>query len=59
MGYKENKKKYVLDYQKKNYVSVVFHLRRDSDQDILEALNNVPNKSDYIRELVRKDIGKK
>lgn len=59
MGYKENKKKYVLDYQKKNYVSVVFHLRRDSDQDILEALNNVPNKSDYIRELVRKDITNK
>lgn len=59
MGYKENKKKYVMDYQKKNYATVVFHLRKDTDQDILEKLNNVPNKSDYIRELVRKDIGKK
>lgn len=59
MGYKENKRKYVLEYQKKNYVSVVFHLRRDTDQDILTALNALPNKSDYIRDLIRKDIGSK
>lgn len=55
MGYKENKRKYVLDYQKKNYVSVVFHLRRDTDTDILAKLDSVPNKSDYIRDLIRKD----
>ena len=59
MGYKENKRKYVLDYQKKNYTTVVFHLRRDTDQDILTALNALPNKSDYIRDLIRKDIGSK
>lgn len=55
MGYKENKRKYTLAYQKANYVSVVFHLRKDTDQDILTKLDNVPNKSDYIRELIRKD----
>lgn len=57
MGYKENKRKYVLEYQKKNYTTVVFHLRRDTDKEILEALAKVPNKSNYIRELIKKDLG--
>ncbi len=59
MGYKENKRKYVLEYQKGHYNSVVFHLRRGDDQDIIDKLNSVPNKSDYIRELIRKDIKSK
>ena len=57
MGYKENKRRYVLKYQKENYVSVVFHLRRNGDEDILSALEKLPNKSSYIKALIRKDIG--
>ena len=55
-GYKENKRRYVLAYQKEHYTTVVFHLRRGDDIDILEKLDSVPNKSSYIKELIRKDI---
>ncbi len=56
MGYKENKRRYVLQYQKENYASVVFHLRKDSDLAIIAKLNEQPNKSSYIRDLILKDI---
>ncbi len=58
MGYKENKRKYVLQYQKEYYQSVVFHLRKDTDTDIIAKLNEQPNKSEYIKKLIRQDIGK-
>lgn len=58
MGYKENKRKYVLQYQKEYYTSVVFHLRKDTDTDIITKLNEQPNKSEYIKKLIRQDIGK-
>ena len=57
MGYKENKRKYVLQYQKEYYTSVVFHLRKDTDTDIITKLNEQPNKSEYIKKLIRQDIG--
>ena len=59
MAERTKKRQYTLDYQKANYVSVVFHLRRDTDKEVLEALGKVNNKSQYIRELIRKDLGLK
>lgn len=56
MGYLENKRKYVLEYQKEHYTTVVFHLRKGDDEDILKHLKNVPNKSNYLRELIKKDM---
>lgn len=56
MGYKENKRKYVLEYQKEHYASVVFHLRKEEDKDVLEFLKGFPNKSKYLIELIKKDM---
>lgn len=36
----------------------VLHFLSKSDSDIIQKLNNVDNKTDYIQELIRKDINK-
>lgn len=36
-------------------VQVIIRLRKDADADIIARLNSVPNKTEYIRELIRKD----
>ena len=33
-------------------------LDKFADKDIVEKLNSVPNKSDYVRQLIRNDIKK-
>lgn len=38
-------------------INVRFHL--EYDRDILEKLDSVPNKADYIRRLIRQDIASK
>lgn len=38
--------------------TVSFRFNKESDKDVIERLDSVPNKTDYVRSLVRKDIGK-
>lgn len=45
-------------YRKKNIVSKMFFLNRQTDTDILEKLAEVPNQSGYVKELIREDIKK-
>lgn len=51
--YKERKIAYVKKYQKETYVNVSFKLRKNGDEDILAILDGVPNKSDFIKSLIR------
>ncbi len=51
--YKERKSAYVKKYQQETYVNVSFKLRKNGDEDILDILNGVPNKSEYIKGLIR------
>lgn len=37
-------------------VQVIFRLRKDADADIIARLSSVPNRTEYIRELVRRDV---
>lgn len=60
-GYKRDRKeanKRDLEYKKKTYRQIAIRIRKD-DTEILEKLNNVPNKTDYILDLIRKDINRK
>ena len=57
MGWAENKRKYVLDYQKNNYVGLALHFNKKYDGEIIEALNRIPNKSEYVKNLIRTDLG--
>lgn len=56
-GYKKRKREYSLAYQKENYASVILHFNRKYEGAIIEALNKLPNKSEYVKRLIRKDLG--
>lgn len=53
--YKKRQREYIKRYQKMTYVSISFKVRIDEDHDIIEKLNSVPNKSEYIKDLIRKN----
>jgi len=45
-------------YQKANMTAVKIRLHNEHDHDVIAKLNSVPNKTDYIRQLILADIGK-
>lgn len=44
-------------YDKTHTKRIFLKLNLESDSDILEKLDSVPNKQGYIKELIRKDLG--
>jgi len=48
---KKARKRY--DAKTKQYV---FRLRRGADADVIDRLDSVPEKTNYVRELVRRDV---
>ena len=56
-GYIKRKKEYIARYQKQTYTSINFKLRTIDDGDIVQALKSMPNRSEYIKNLIRKDLG--
>lgn len=51
--YKARKAAYVKRYQKETYTNISFKVRTVKDKDILDILNSVPNKSKFLKELIR------
>lgn len=45
-------------YQKAHTVNVNIRLMKNTEQDIIAKLNNVPNKAGYIKALIRSDIAR-
>ena len=43
-------------WQAQNVRRITIALMRKSDADILAKLDSVPNKTDYIRQLIREDL---
>lgn len=61
MRSKESLKKqyqYISDYKKKNVRRILLEFRKDTEQDLIEHLDNQPSKNEYIRQLIRKDMSK-
>lgn len=54
--YKVRKRAYITRYQKDNYANFTFKLRIGEDQDVIQFLNSVPNKSQLIKDLIRKEM---
>lgn len=46
----------VKKYDEANTKQIKLKLNKKTDADILEALESVPNKQGYIKNLIRKDI---
>ncbi len=47
------------EWNRKNLKPLTIQLNKVSDKDIIEKLNSVSNKTEYIRQLIRKDLNKK
>ena len=45
-------------YHKAHTVNVNIRLMKNTEQDIIQKLNSVPNKAGYIKALIRADMGK-
>ena len=56
--YKARKKAYVKRYQKETYTNISFKVRTKDDKDILDILNSVPNKSEFLKKLIRNSVAK-
>lgn len=54
--YKKRKQEYISEYQRKFYSTISFKLRTVEDKEILDYLNSIQNKSDYIKQLIIKDM---
>lgn len=53
---KFDKQKYDNKFHEEHYSRQYIRFNNEKDADVIEKLNSVPNKADYIRQLVRKDI---
>ena len=53
-----NKLEYDNKFHKENYKRYSIMFRTGSDDSVIEKLNSVPNKIDYIRQLILDDIAK-
>ena len=49
---------YAKEYNSKNYDQWLLRISRIYDGDIIEKLNSVPNKKEYIYSLIREDIAR-
>lgn len=54
----EAQKRAAQKYRATHTVKVTIELNKSTDADILDKLENVPNKSGYIKKLIRDDINK-
>lgn len=48
----------VAKYQKKNMTTLKVRFHNVNDLEVINKLNGVPNKTDYIRQLILADIHK-
>ena len=55
---KFDKNKYDQKFHRENYTRYVLSFRNNSDTELIQKLNSIPNKTDYIRQLVLADIKK-
>ena len=51
-----NKQLYDNNYRKENYRSYAFRFRFDRDAKIIEKLESVENKVEYLRQLIAEDV---
>lgn len=54
-----NKIAYTIKYQKEHYKNLGIRLNNETDSDIIEYLETVGNKAEYVKQLIRQDMAKK
>ena len=54
----QNKKKYIHNYTKEKYKTMLLSFRVDEEMELLEFLKTKSSRSAYIKELIKKDMKK-
>lgn len=54
-----NKGNYINQFQKEHYKNLGIRLNNETDSDIIEYLETVGNKAEYVKQLIRQDMAKK
>lgn len=55
---KKKQYKMIDNWRKAHQRAINLHFNKDTDADVLEKLDSVPSKADYVRRLVREDLKK-
>lgn len=55
---KMKKKETKSEYYARTTKQYKLQFRKEADSDVIERMESMPSKTDYIRSLIRKDIGK-
>lgn len=55
----KKRKKYLDYYQKDNYQTYCIRFNLNNDKEIIKKLETIPNKTEYIRKLINKDLASK
>lgn len=53
-----NKYKRDVEYQKKFVKQLKINLYRNTEQELIQYIESLPNKSEYIKNLIKKDMKK-
>lgn len=53
---KKDKNKLKVEYYRRTTKQFKVQFRNEADSDIIEKMNSVPSKTDYLRKLIKKDI---
>ena len=48
--YDQYRKKASIKYMKNNTLSIAFRLNRNTEQDLIEIYQSIPNKKDFLRD---------
>lgn len=58
MSTKEARNRAIVKWKKKAVVQFKMDLNKENDADIIQKLDDVPNKAGYVKGLIRDDIAK-
>lgn len=53
------RKAYIIDYNKETYKQFKFNVNRNTESDLIEYIETLPNKNQYIKDLIRRDMESK
>lgn len=56
MSYLENKRKYIINYRRKNYKTMTITFRYDTESDVIAYLEDKPSRQEFIKNAVKAAI---
>ena len=56
---RKKKSQYISKWMSQNTMAVQIRINRNKEQDLLEYMSTIENKSEYIKGLIRKDMESK